>query len=104
MDHDGQIDSLTEQELDQLLEAATAVLDRREELIEYDRPIFESGVSHTHIPHILKGFQTTKLATQDRAIVDADERKEISSHASLVDMEGASVVHACSIFNIRCLV
>ena len=75
-----------------------------EELIEYDRPIFESGVPHRHIPHILKGFQTAKLATQDRAIIHADERKEISSHASLVDMEGASVVQTCRIFQTNCIV
>ena len=75
-----------------------------EELMEYDRPVFETGAPYKHTPHILKGFKTAKLATQDRAIVYEDERKEISSYADLVDMEGASVVQTCGIFQTNCTV
>ncbi|MFC1515731.1 hypothetical protein ACFL7E_03130 [Thermodesulfobacteriota bacterium] len=68
------------------------------EICEYDRPDFRSGNPHTHIPHALNGFETEKLATGDKAVLDPNERKEISVIAGLVDMEGAAVVQACRKF------
>ena len=71
-------------------------------IFEYDRPEFGSGKPHIHKPDMLDGFQTAKLATNDRAILDPNERKKISEDADLVDMEGASVVQACKKFQTRC--
>ena len=71
-------------------------------IFEYDRPEFKSGKPHIHRPDILNGFKTVKLATCDRVVLDPDERGEISVNAGLVDMEGASVVQACSIFQTKC--
>lgn len=71
-------------------------------IFEFDRPEFKSGKPHIHIPSILNGFQTTNLATSDKAVLDPEERKKISEIAGLVDMEGASVVQACRIFQAEC--
>jgi nucleoside phosphorylase len=70
--------------------------------MEYDRPELITGNPAIHEPHILDGFQTATLSTSDRAILDPVERKEISLNADLIDMEGASVVQACRIFETRC--
>ena len=74
-----------------------------DKVMECDRPIFQTGAPYTHTPHILQGFTTAKLATQDRAIIHAHERREISLHAGLVDMEGAPIVQACGIFRRKCV-
>jgi adenosylhomocysteine nucleosidase len=71
------------------------------EICEYDRPDFRSGKPHIHIPHALKGFETEKLATGDKAVIAPDERKKISVIAGLVDMEGAAVVQACKKFQTK---
>ena len=73
------------------------------ELIEYDRPAMETGLPQKQRPDTLKGFPTARLATQDRAIVSPDQRKEISAHADLVDMEGASIVQACRLLSTKCV-
>ncbi|MCP4373200.1 MAG: 5'-methylthioadenosine/S-adenosylhomocysteine nucleosidase [Deltaproteobacteria bacterium] len=72
-------------------------------IFEFDRPEFKSGKPHIHIPSIINGFKTANLATSDKAILDPEERKKISEIADLVDMEGASVVQACRIFQTECL-
>jgi len=72
-------------------------------VFEFDRPEFKSGKPHIHIPSILNGFQAANLATSDKAVLDPKERKKISEIADLVDMEGASVVQACRIFQTECL-
>lgn len=74
------------------------------EAIEYDRPEFESRRPHVHIPHILEGFRTTKVATHDTAVIDPERRREIALYAGLVDMEAASVIQACSKFETRCII
>jgi len=71
-------------------------------IFEHDRPEFKSGRPHIHKPDMLDGFQTAKLATGDRAILDPGERKKISRYAGLVDMEGASVAQACRKFHKSC--
>ncbi len=73
-------------------------------IFEFDRPEFKSGKPHIHTPSILNGFHTANLATSDKAVLDPDERKMISKSAGLVDMEGASVVQACRIFQTKCYI
>jgi len=73
-------------------------------IFEFDRPQFKSGKPRIHTPLILNGFNTAKLATSDKAVLDPDERKLISKSAGLVDMEGASVVQACRIFQAKCCI
>ena len=73
-------------------------------IIEYDRPELTTGRPCIHKPDIVNGFQTAKLSTSDMAVLDPDERKEISINADLIDMEGASVVQACRKFNAKCFI
>jgi adenosylhomocysteine nucleosidase len=72
------------------------------EIIEYDRHKLTTKRPYIHHPDILNGFQTAKLSTSDRAVLDPDERKKISMNADLIDMEGASVVQACRKFDTPC--
>ncbi len=65
---------------------------------DYDRPTLISGKPHEYKAHLLKGFATARLATQDRPVYDPDERARISRHAHLCDMEGASIAQACALF------
>ncbi len=71
-------------------------------VIEPDRPHLKTGLPHEHIPGILDAFSNVTLATQDRPVIDPEERSEIGVHAQLVDMEGASVVQVCRRFRTRC--
>ena len=73
-------------------------------ILEHDRPEFSSDKPVVHNPHILDGFQNATLSTGDRAIKDPEDRMKISRFADLVDMEGASVVQACRIFETKCYV
>jgi len=73
-------------------------------IIEYDRPELTTGRPCIHEPDILNGFQTAKLSTSDVGVLDPDERKEISTNADLIDMEGASVAQACRKFNTKCFI
>jgi nucleoside phosphorylase len=70
--------------------------------IEYDRPELLTRKPSVHKPDVLGGFETATLSTSDRAILDPEERKEISKNADLIDMEGASVVQASRIFDTKC--
>jgi adenosylhomocysteine nucleosidase len=74
------------------------------EVVEYDRPEFKSGRAFVHNPMVLDGFRTAKVATQDRAVISHEKRKEVSQYAGLCDMEAASVVQACRKFRIECIV
>lgn len=69
-------------------------------IVEYDRPDFKTGRPHIYKPHVLEGFKLAHLATQDKPVIHPDHRKNVSEIAELVDMEAASVAHACSKFNI----
>ncbi|MEN6321686.1 MAG: hypothetical protein ABFD82_23430 [Syntrophaceae bacterium] len=71
-------------------------------VIEPDRPDLTTGVSHTQFPDVIDGFSTAVLATQDRPVRDPAERKRLAMDAQLVDMEGASVVQACTRFCTKC--
>ena len=51
-------------------------------------------------PCFLRGYRTASLATLDAPVTDPRERKEISAHADLIDMEGYGFAKACEIFNI----
>jgi hypothetical protein len=72
------------------------------QIIELDRPLSGSNGPHTHNSNILKGFQTAVLATSDQAIIEPDERKKVAMIADLLDMEGASVVQTCGMFETKC--
>ena len=63
-------------------------------VIEYDRPLLRGNGPHVHTPEVLPGFREATLATQDRAVIDAGHRREVSAVAELVDMEGSAVVQA----------
>lgn len=73
-------------------------------IIEYDRPELTTERPCIHKPDILNGFQAAKLSTSDMAVLDPDERREISINADLIDMEGASVAQACRKFNTKCFI
>lgn len=73
-------------------------------IIEHDRPELTSEKPTIHQPDILDGFLTATLSTSDRAILDPGERRLISENADLMDMEGASVAHACRIFETKCYI
>jgi adenosylhomocysteine nucleosidase len=73
-----------------------------QKIVETDRPDLETGTPCVHQPDLLAGFNTAILATSDRAVLDPKERKEISTTADLIDMEGASVVQACRTFKENC--
>ena len=71
-------------------------------VIEYDRPrIIKKGIRIIK-PDVLKGRKTASLSTQDKAVIQPDDRQEMSKHADLVDMEGASVIQACKLWNVKC--
>jgi len=70
---------------------------------EPDRPHFPSGRPYLHRPLTLPGFDEATLATQDRPIVDKEDREKASLHAAMVDMEGAAVVQAARRFSVPCL-
>jgi adenosylhomocysteine nucleosidase len=73
-------------------------------IIEPDRPCLKSGIPHEHQPDILEGFQTASLATQDKPVITAEDRKQIALKAEVADMEGASVVQTCRRFQTKCYV
>ena len=75
-----------------------------EEIVEYDRPKFKTGKPYVHRPNVLEGFETKRLATQDRPVLAAQERAEIAAYADLVDMEAASIVQTSKKFGIDCFV
>jgi nucleoside phosphorylase len=75
-----------------------------DKIIEYDRPELITGKTNMHEPGVLAGFRIATLSTSDRAILDPKEREEISIHADLIDMEGASVAQACRIFDVKCYI
>lgn len=71
-------------------------------VLESDRPKLPGNLKRIHKPDTLKGFNTARLATRDRPVLDPAERKQVSKHADLVDMEGAAVVQACRFFKRQC--
>lgn len=71
--------------------------------IEYDRPLLRGSGPHVHTPEVLPGFREATLATQDRAVIHPDHRREVSAVAELVDMEGSAVVQAGRRLGVGCL-
>ena len=72
------------------------------ETVEPDRRHYQTGRPFRQQPDVLPGFATARLATLDQATLEAEKRKEISSAAELVDMEGAAVVQAARRFQVPC--
>jgi len=70
---------------------------------EIDRPRYQSEDPVIRMPHILDGFPTATLATQDHPVIDPDERQKVSLQANLVDMESAAVLQACRKYAIPCV-
>lgn len=73
------------------------------EIYEYDGSEFDSKTLPFYKPHIMNRFKTAQLVTSDKAVLDPAERKKISINAGLVDMEGASVIQACEMFDTKCI-
>jgi nucleoside phosphorylase len=71
-------------------------------VVEYDRPKMFGGGMRFMTPSVMDGHATAVLATQDVPVISGDFRNRVSEHATLVDMEGAAVVHACGLFGIPC--
>lgn len=70
-------------------------------VIDYDRPTLVGSKPRYLKPDILPGYRTATLATQDVAVVTAEERIKVGKIASLVDMEGAAFVQACRTFKVK---
>jgi len=70
-------------------------------VIDYDRPKLIGSKPRYLKPDVLKGYTTATLATQDVAVVSAEEREKVGKLASLVDMEGAAFVQACRTFKVK---
>jgi len=70
-------------------------------VIDYDRPKLIGSKPRYLKPEVLEGYRTAILATQDVAVVSAEERDKVGKLASLVDMEGAAFVQACRTFKVK---
>lgn len=68
---------------------------------ELDRPRLDAGGPVEHRPDILEGFDLATLATQDRPVLEKDDRSAAGKYADLVDMEGAAVVQACRALDVE---
>ena len=73
-------------------------------ILELDRPNLPDGGVRTLKPKTIEGYKTASIATQDRPIITADDRNVVSEHADLVDMECASIVQACKLWNTNCII
>ncbi len=71
-------------------------------VVEYDRPRLLKKSMRIVKPDVMEGFELAALATQDRPVIEPSHREELSRYAELVDMEGASVIQACSLFKRKC--
>jgi len=71
-------------------------------VIEPDRPDFRTGAFMEQLPDVLEGFTLASLATQDRPLRTAEERKEAAGLADLVDMEGAALLQTARRFGLGC--
>lgn len=72
-----------------------------DKVVEYDRPPLFKKEIRILKPDIISGFKTGSLATQDKPVIAAGHRLEMSKFADLVDMEGAAVVQACRLFGAK---
>jgi adenosylhomocysteine nucleosidase len=70
-------------------------------IIEPDRPRLFSSRPVMHRPDVIKGFHTAVLATQDRPVFSAEERKAVGRYADCADMEGAAVAQVCRAYGCR---
>ncbi len=71
-------------------------------IVEPDRPDLDTGCPCEQVPECLDGFPSLTLATQDRPVLTAQERRKVSLLAQLADMEGASVGQACRQYGKPC--
>ncbi len=67
-------------------------------IIEPDRP-YISGGKRMITPDIIDGFPYASLSTQDRAMVNNADREITGKFADLADMEGASFMQICTLYN-----
>ncbi|MCF8024662.1 MAG: hypothetical protein K9K82_04140 [Desulfobacteraceae bacterium] len=70
--------------------------------VETDRLHLKTGRPFLHRPDVMDGFSTARLATSDRPVTKAEERRQIAALAELSDMEGAAVIQAARKFQTRC--
>jgi adenosylhomocysteine nucleosidase len=70
--------------------------------VEPDRPDLRTKKPREYRLDPLPGFPAATLATQDKPVQDPAERKWLTEHAQLIDMEGASIVQACRRFKTNC--
>jgi len=73
-------------------------------IIEPDRPGIRSHRPHEHLTATLDGFETAVLATHDRPITSVEDRRALSVHAELIDMEAASIAQACRRLGTPCYI
>ena len=73
-------------------------------IIELDRINIMNNKYVEYKLDTLELFENAALATQDKPVIELDDRKNVSKHAQLVDMEGAGFIQACNKFEVRGLV
>lgn len=66
-------------------------------VIEPDRP-YISGKMREYMLEQIKGFDTAVLATQDKAVVSVEARRDIGFNADIADMEGAAFIQVCALY------
>ncbi|HOC38260.1 MAG TPA: hypothetical protein PKJ77_03175 [Thermodesulfobacteriota bacterium] len=72
------------------------------QVIEYDRPHLRTEALREMVPLVLPGFPGAVIATQDKPVLDQEDRRTLGQCADLVDMEAAGVVQACERFSVPC--
>ncbi len=70
--------------------------------VEPDRPGLRTGAPREHFPEALKGFRNAVIATQDRPILSAADRRRLLRLADLADMETSAFIQACRRFGRSC--
>jgi nucleoside phosphorylase len=68
------------------------------EVIDYDRPKLINKKMRVMKPDIMPGYKNASLATLDRPVITAEDRKNVGQYADLIDMEGAGFLQSCRTF------
>lgn len=71
-----------------------------EEVWEHDRPHLISKKKRTYKPEIIEGFPGLVCATGDVPVLAESDRAALGTGAALVDMEGAGLLQATSLYGI----
>jgi nucleoside phosphorylase len=69
-----------------------------DKIFEPDRPYIAGG-KRILIPDVMDGFSQASLSTQDRPMVNNLDRESAGKEADLADMEGASFMQICRLYN-----